>query len=266
MFLSIHQFICVFALFHLALGLSPRVLQPLPRHRWHRPSHSCPPGLHYEPKANGSHSGNGCGHRNSTTPQVDVELQDDEQLLWGSPNATNTPAVSIIRPYPGQRIIDMERFAAGLVSAECTENLVFHFSHRSDFDRARRSWDWVNGDAQRAFVLVGSPELCKSGTRRDPWLVRHVTYETDTLVARVDTVKKAWTEVTYAYDIDFGAADSASAQRKRSSFWDLEFERAFEIPLTTTLGPAYDFAQPGLRPSQPAQAFLLLACPPSSYS
>ncbi|KAH9204936.1 hypothetical protein DL95DRAFT_417852 [Leptodontidium sp. 2 PMI_412] len=29
---------------------------------------------------------------------------------------------------------------------------------------------------------------------------------------------------------------------------------------------AYDFAQPSLRPSQPAQAFLLLACPPSSYS
>ncbi|KAH8650625.1 hypothetical protein BGZ60DRAFT_534277 [Tricladium varicosporioides] len=89
---------------------------------------------------------------------IDVELKDEEQLLWTSPNVTDTQTAFVsllIRPYPNQRIIDMEKFTEGIVVATCSETMAFQFKRREHFTQAEQAWNWVNRGDQRAFIMAG---------------------------------------------------------------------------------------------------------------
>jgi len=137
----------------------------------------------------------------------------------------------VIKPFPGQKIIDMERFADGIIEATCSENMVLQFGQRSVFATARKQWEWVNQNPQNALVLVGDPVLCKSGISRDPWLASHIIFDPATLVVRLDAAKKTWSEVTDEYEIDFGAAATRPTQKR--SFLDDAYDLAYEVPLAT---------------------------------
>ncbi|CAM1511372.1 Fc.00g088850.m01.CDS01 [Cosmosporella sp. VM-42] len=170
------------------------------------------------------------GNTNTTLPgSVDVDLKDDEQLLWTSPNGTQTAVMSFtMKPYPGQRVIDMERFSQDIVTVICSEDMSFQFEHVETFERARETWGWVNEDEERAFILVGDPVACKSGNARDPWLVTHATFDPEALVIQLTATKKEWTEVTYEYKIDYGALETNLPKR----FLDYDWGEPFEVSLT----------------------------------
>ncbi|KAK1832041.1 hypothetical protein QBC39DRAFT_305847 [Podospora conica] len=243
----------MFLLFTLTLGIAGlclanqgRNLRPVHRSKWYKPGCQIPPWY----RAGGGHGGGGRGEKgchwgdedcfgNGTRPEVDVELQDDEQMLWSSPDAVDTPVVSIIiTPYPGQRILDMERFSWGISRATCSESIQVTFSQRSTFELARHAWEWVNQDDKRSFVLVADPILCNSGDDRHPWAVVGTTTDSSTLTITLQATRKEWRQVTYKYDIDFGAvATNPTAVRKRLDLppWDGAFEAPLDIKLPSTL-------------------------------
>jgi hypothetical protein len=144
-------------------------LRPLRRNKWCKgEDHKTPSWYHGPPRCGkGCHYGDASCHRNGTqSGGIDVELHDDEQMLWASPNGMchkpspvgietgvfqerkltenpdpNVAVVSVtITPYPGERILDMERFSDGIAHANCSENMIITFSQRSIFERARRAW------------------------------------------------------------------------------------------------------------------------------
>ncbi|KAF2677022.1 hypothetical protein K458DRAFT_396285 [Lentithecium fluviatile CBS 122367] len=124
------------------------------------------------------------------------------------------------------------QFAKYVVDAKLVKKLAAgQITQLELFDQAQTSWEWVNQDVQKSFILVADPALCNSGLSLDPWLVDHAKFDSATLEVRLDAAKKEWTEVIYEYKIDFGAADTGTAQ-KRSSIFDRELDAAFKIPLT----------------------------------
>lgn len=82
----IHYFISALVLVHTAVSTAPRVLYPLSRRHWNGPEHQLPSWFHRNGHPNGNYWGENDCDKNRTTPQVDFELQGDEQLVWGSPN------------------------------------------------------------------------------------------------------------------------------------------------------------------------------------
>ncbi|KAF9770320.1 hypothetical protein IL306_012158, partial [Fusarium sp. DS 682] len=113
-----------------------------------------------------------------------------------------------MKPYPGQRVIDMEKFTKAVVTIVCSEDMSF---------KTRR----------RAFILVGDPVACKSGNARDPWLITHTTFDPENLAVRLTAAKKEWSKVTYEYKIDYGAVDTNLEKR----FFDVELGTPFEVSL-----------------------------------
>lgn len=136
----------------------------------------------------------------------------------------------------------MGRFSEGIVRSMCSEsNILLQFDSVGTFDKAQASWNWVNEDTQKVFILVADPNLCNSGLDRDPWSVTHATFNPATREVRLNATKKRWAEVIYDYKIDFGAAEATTMQ-KRTSILDYAYNNAFEIPLTRTFGPnLFDF-------------------------
>ncbi|KAM0417086.1 hypothetical protein ACHAPT_012924 [Fusarium lateritium] len=133
-----------------------------------------------------------------------------------------------MKPYPGQRILDMERFTHDVATIVCSGDMSIQFAHAETFERAKETWSWVNEDPKRAFVLVGDPVACKSGNARDPWLVTRATFDPEDLTIRLAAAKKEWTEVTYEYKIDYGAAETNLEKR----FLDYSWGEPFEVSLT----------------------------------
>ncbi|KAH6889604.1 hypothetical protein B0T10DRAFT_561197 [Thelonectria olida] len=173
-----------------------------------------------------------CDEGSSKPKPIEVDLRHDEQLIWGSPDADEAAALSFkMKPYPGQRVIDMGRFTDDIVAADCSENMSFQFKEGSTtFEKARESWDWVNKEEKRSFVLVGDPELCKSGKARDPWQVNRAEFDPANRTIRLAATKKEWIDVTYEYNIDFAAVEKKNKPSKRA-IWDRSWSGAYEIPL-----------------------------------
>ncbi|KAK4445695.1 hypothetical protein QBC34DRAFT_471872 [Podospora aff. communis PSN243] len=219
---------CLLLFPSLTVAGSKTVLRPFSRHgkpRPFKPGHGAP---HFEPDPYG-----GNGTSGGPLTEEELVLRDHEQLLWGSPNDTAVSLASVrITPFPGQRIIDMERFIDGISEATCSEDMILRFSQRQAFVMAQTQWNWVNLGANRAFVLVSDPALCSSGISRDPWLVSHIAFDPAALVIRLDAVKKMWSEVTYEYELNFGAALTRPTPNKRALL-DFAYDGAYEIPLTT---------------------------------
>lgn len=140
-----------------------------------------------------------------------------------------------MKPYPGQRILDMERFIDDVVAVTCSENMFFQFSEGSPtFDKARASWDWVNKEGNRSFILVGDPNTCESGNAREPWQVTHAEFDPADHIIRLSATKKEWQDVTYEYSIDFAALDKTNQSSKRSII-EPDWSNVFEVNLDTPL-------------------------------
>jgi hypothetical protein len=118
----------------------------------------------------------------------------------------------------------------GVTNSNCSENFTITFDERSTFERARRSWDWVNQQLSRSFVLVSDPDLCGTGDDRDPWLVVRTAADASRLIIHLEATKKEWREVTYKYKIDFGAVGTSPGVLDRRLI-PISEDRAFTVPL-----------------------------------
>ncbi len=131
----------------------------------------------------------------------------------------------------------MQRFSDDITSAECSESLTITFGQRSSFEQARRSWDWVNQQPSRSFVLVSDPFFCGTGNDREPWLVVRTAADASRLVIHLEATKKEWSEVTYKYKIDFGAVGtSPDALKKR--LIPISKDESFKVPLEMPFPPS----------------------------
>lgn len=175
-------------------------LQPLHRRHWARPFNNVQQDCECSERQNT----NGY-HHSHTNITFDFTLQDNEQLLWTSPNDTQQPTVSFkITPAPGQHIINMEKFADALIMSNCSQNMILQFKNNHTFQAARSSWGWVNRGANHSFIIVGDSQLCGSGSLRDLWAVSHASFEQQDLTIRLAATKKTWEEAAYSYILDFG--------------------------------------------------------------
>jgi len=149
------------------------------------------------------------------------------EVLNTFPGTDQTLVSFVVRTRPDQQIIDMEKFSDELTFAHCAENMTLRFRSEATFQAVIQSWNWVNSNDARSFVIVGEPDNCNSGDIRDPWLVSQASFDTNTLTAYLDATLKTWGEVADSYTLEFG--NMVSPSRKR--YLEASLEGAFHVDL-----------------------------------
>ncbi|KAH8816950.1 hypothetical protein F5884DRAFT_665295 [Xylogone sp. PMI_703] len=195
---------------------SPHVLEPLPRHLWDRSIIS------------------------RDDAAASLSLQNQEQFLWTSSNGEfhtkhSTVVSMVVVSKQDQLIIDMDKFKFELLSVNCTENMMMQFRHDWSYQAAVKSWEWVNFNGIRSFVMVTDYKGCGADKSRDPWVVSNIRYSPSNRTVYLDGVKKTWKDVSNSYTLDFGDFDptpGASAVDKR--FLDVSLNKAFTLDLSST--------------------------------
>ena len=130
-------------------------------------------------------------------------------------------------------IIDMARFAFQLKAVSCTEDMWVQFYHNKTFQAAKKSWEWVNFNGMRSFVLIPDHLKCGRDWSLEPWLVSDVTFDQINLKVILDATKSSWKNVTHTYNIDFGEIQRGGTQSNDVAKRQ-EFERALTLNLASS--------------------------------
>jgi hypothetical protein len=101
-------------------------------------------------------------------------------------------------------IISMERFSSELKSVTCDEKVTLTFTSNVTYAHAIKSWDWVNLQQHRTFILIANHPGCGRENSRVPWTVSDVYYDPKNLTVRLNATMKTWEEVAHTYTMDFG--------------------------------------------------------------
>jgi hypothetical protein len=133
-------------------------------------------------------------------------------------------------------IIDMARFAFQLKEVSCTEDMWVQFYHNKSFQAAKKSWEWVNFNGMRSFVLIPDHFKCGRDWSLEPWLVSDVTFDETNLKVNLDAIKSSWKNVTHTYNIDFGEIQRSGTQSNDVSKRQ-EFERRHG-PIPVVVSPS----------------------------
>jgi hypothetical protein len=80
-----------------------------------------------------------------------------------------------------EQILDMDLFAWDLKSVNCSETMTLQFKHDLIFKAAQASWEWVNFNGVRTFVLVADWKGCGAQRSRDPWVVSNAQFDSANL-------------------------------------------------------------------------------------
>ena len=133
-----------------------------------------------------------------------------------------------------QLIVSMERFAHQLKSVDCSENMTLTFNSNRTFGLVQQSWNWVNFNGLRTFILVADYPGCGKNESRNPWVVSNVQFDSSSLTVYLDAVLSTWKEVAQTYTLDFGElTPSTEATEKR--LFSIGFDKSFTVDLTSTL-------------------------------
>ncbi|KAF1810764.1 hypothetical protein P152DRAFT_515569 [Eremomyces bilateralis CBS 781.70] len=189
-------------------------LVPLPRHLWDHTMR--------------------IGRRDETTQAANVTLVDYEEMQWTSPPHDPKPKNVSLVFWTGQDrlILDMAKFGWGLKAVNCTENMMVQFRHNISFQAAKKSWDWVNFNGMRSFVMIADHIKCGREWSPDPWLVSSVRFDQSDFTIHMEAEKKTWKYIIHSYTLDFGEVEQA--RRKRQSFLDFDLDKAFTLDLAST--------------------------------
>lgn len=155
-------------------------------------------------------------------------------LILFSDSKQSTVLSMVMYSQEDELIVSMERFAHDLKSVECDENMSLTFKSNLTFGLVQKSWNWVNFNDLRTFVMVANYPGCGKNQSRDPWVVSNVTFDSSSLTVHMDAVLKTWKDVAHTYTLDFGDfTPSTQAEEKR--FLDISFDKSFTVDLTSTL-------------------------------
>lgn len=136
-------------------------------------------------------------------------------------------------------IISMERFASQLESVNCTEEyMAMTFTSNVTYEHAINSWEWVNANNNRTFIMIANHAGCGKDKSRSPWLVSNVYYEPSNLTVTLNSTKKTWEETAHSYALDFGhyaPPAPAAVQQNGSLAKRWTFDKSFPLDLTHQL-------------------------------
>jgi hypothetical protein len=132
-------------------------------------------------------------------------------------------------------IISMERFSQQLSAVNCSQNMVMSFNSNTSYQSAIQSWDWVNFNEQRTFIMIANYPGCGADNSRQPWVVSNVDYDPTHLTVHLNATKKEWTEVAHTYNLDFGKYSSPTPSKARR----MSFDKQINLDLTATLPASF---------------------------
>ncbi len=132
-------------------------------------------------------------------------------------------------------IISMERFAPQLKAVNCSQNMIMSFKANSSYQSAIQSWDWVNFNEQRTFIMIANYPGCGADNLRQPWVVSNADYDHRHLTVHLNATKKEWTEVAHTYNLDFGKYSTPISRKARR----MNFNKQINLDLTATLPASF---------------------------
>lgn len=169
-----------------------------------------------------------------TEPYISLQPDNASMLTLLSDTNQTTVVSMVLYSQEDQLIVSMERFAHELKSVECDQNMTLTFKSNRTFGLVQESWDWVNFNGLRNFIMVADYPGCGKNQSRDPWVVNGVTFDSSSLTVHMNAILKTWKDVANTYTMDFGDfTPSTHTQEKR--FLDVSFDKSFTVPLTSTL-------------------------------
>jgi hypothetical protein len=115
-------------------------------------------------------------------------------------------------------IISMERFADQLKSVNCSQDMMMAFKSNASYSSAVASWDWVNFNENRTFIMIANYPGCGIENSRQPWVVTSAAYDPANLVVHLNATKQTWAQVAHTYSLDFGRYNPAAFGNSRRQF------------------------------------------------
>lgn len=115
-------------------------------------------------------------------------------------------------------IISMERFASVLKNVNCSQDMMLAFKSNDSYSSAVASWDWVNFNENRTFIMIANYPGCGTAKSRQPWVVSNAAYDPANLVVHLNATEKTWKEVAHTYSLDFGRYGPPASTNSRRQF------------------------------------------------
>jgi hypothetical protein len=102
-------------------------------------------------------------------------------------------------------VLSMERFAPSLRSVSCGTEVTMAFESNTTYNAAVESWEWVNSNEKRTFILVANAGAgCVANGTRQPWVVSNAAYSPGDLTVYLNATRGEWGKVAHTYNLDFG--------------------------------------------------------------
>ncbi|KAH8683173.1 hypothetical protein BGZ60DRAFT_367994, partial [Tricladium varicosporioides] len=178
-----------------------------------------------------------------------VTLQDSASLFWGnSGNSTSILVNVTLTTGEDEMIVSTDHFKTALTSVSCADDLSLTFSNDDTFKAANASWNWVNFNENRTFIMIVNYGNCSGANGRQPWLINWATYDEPKNTVHFNASQKSWEELSTAYTIQWGQetemptttigndtmASNSSQLEKRLSL-DPQINKDFDINVGHTI-------------------------------
>ncbi|KAL8722267.1 MAG: hypothetical protein Q9225_001214 [Loekoesia sp. 1 TL-2023] len=124
----------------------------------------------------------------------------------------------------GLPIVLMERFEGLTAAVDCKGDdgaMSLTFKSKDAYDYALKTWQYINEDDDKQFLLIANNDGCGRDDQRQPYKVSNVIESSAHLTIGMKTTIAEWSEVAGSYDLDFGKAALHQPARRLKSrgFW-----------------------------------------------
>ena len=122
-----------------------------------------------------------------------------------------------------ENIISLEKIYRMLSSFECTNNsFTLKFEDQRLYERGYSSWNWVNQDSNRTFLLVAGQGHCGSNTDRLPFVVNKVLFNNATKSMKALGHKSTWELTIHSFELSAGSYQHPALSRGNLSKRDIK--------------------------------------------
>jgi hypothetical protein len=132
-------------------------------------------------------------------------------------------------------IISMERFSSMLKDVSCSDDMILTFNSNESYSNAVASWDWVNFNENRTFIMIANYPGCGAAKSRQPWVISNAAYDPANLAVHLNATEKTWKEVAHTYSLDFGRYSPPASTHRRQYNGDPSFSIDLNHGITATV-------------------------------
>jgi hypothetical protein len=97
-----------------------------------------------------------------------------------------------------------------------------------------QTWNWVNVNGSRSFIMVANYPSCGKDSSREPWIVNNVRFYNSALTVGLDATKQTWREVFHTYGLDFDDFIPPQSSNQRR-FLEVNLDKSFTVDLISQL-------------------------------